>query len=65
MSTEIVKQDPRIGESSWTARKGKALIAQVAPKHLTADAWCAWRYVCGQKQPASQESAQMSILKNA
>lgn len=64
MSTEIVKQDPRIGAIKLQLEKGKALIAQVAPKHLTADRMVRLAMLAVSKQPKLAECSGMSILKS-
>ena len=64
MSTELVKQDPRIGAIKLQLEKGKALIAQVAPKHLTADRMVRLAMLAVSKQPKLAECSGMSILKS-
>lgn len=64
MSTEIVKADPRIGAIKLQLEKGKALIAQVAPKHLTADRMVRLAMLAVSKQPKLAECSGMSILKS-
>ena len=64
MSTEIVKQDPRIGAIKLQLEKGKALIAQVAPKHLTADRMVRLAMLAVSKQPKLAECSGISILKS-
>ena len=63
-STEIVKADPRIGAIKLQLEKGKALIAQVAPKHLTADRMVRLAMLAVSKQPKLAECSGMSILKS-
>ena len=62
--TEIVKADPRIGAIKLQLEKGKALIAQVAPKHLTADRMVRLAMLAVSKQPKLAECSGMSILKS-
>lgn len=64
MTTELVKQDPRIGAIKLQLEKGKALIAQVAPKHLTADRMVRLAMLAVSKQPKLAECSGMSILKS-
>jgi recombination protein RecT len=64
MSTEIVRADPRIGAIKLQLEKGKALIAQVAPKHLTADRMVRLAMLAVSKQPKLAECSGMSILKS-
>ena len=64
MSTELVKQDPRIGAIKLQLEKGKALIAQVAPKHLTADRMVRLAMLAVSKQPKLAECSGISILKS-
>ena len=63
-STEMVKADPRIGAIKLQLEKGKALIAQVAPKHLTADRMVRLAMLAVSKQPKLAECSGMSILKS-
>ena len=63
-STEMVKADPRIGAIKLQLEKGKALIAQVAPKHLTADRMVRIAMLAVSKQPKLVECSGMSILKS-
>ena len=63
-STEIVKADPRIGAIKLQLEKGKALIAQVAPKHLTADRMVRLAMLAVSKQPKLAECTALSILKS-
>lgn len=64
MTTELVKQDPRIGAIKLQLEKGKSLIAQVAPKHLTADRMVRLAMLAVSKQPKLAECSGMSILKS-
>ena len=54
---------PRIGAIKLQLEKGKALIAQVAPKHLTADRMVRLAMLAVSKQPKLAECSGISILK--
>ena len=64
MSTELVKQDPRLNAIKRQLDEGKRLIAQVAPKHLTADRMVRLAMLAVSKQPKLAECSPLSILKS-
>ena len=65
MSTELVKQqDPRMNAIKRQLDEGKRLIAQVAPKHLTADRMVRLAMLAVSKQPKLAECSPLSILKS-